>query len=687
MSGIEGDGGKGRDDGGEIGGGSEVNEDSAAETGGESTQAEREDVLNEANKVGGFSVDPENGIKTEDVRNQYGKRDLDDSQKVGFSEDSEDGDIGNETDENSFIDSRDQMRENLDAGTSKLSSKVEGKDNRDAHTIALNNMTEYMSAHNYGRYDYPTYSRAPEWKQLNAELQRSSESGYTRDATAPSSEDVKDASVVENSDIRTINASEIDMSYAQGMGNDQFWNHHGNNKEEYMNLAERIPDVQRALNNGMSLDEIKKEPELKDTAEAYFDLNNMVKVEQQTDGSFSFVDDGRHRIVAAQELNLEIPVKVIQKTENPLPEAKIDYALDKEQIEGMAYSQGNNTYGYAGTCGPTTVANALNRVTGSDKFNENSLVDAAVKNNLCSTSGDIEDRGATDTDSLIKLMDKVTVTEDNIKVELYEYDNALTTENLTDKLKSSKTVAIVGVDSKTLWDERVETTNNSLSVRATSVYSDHWIMVDSPKYDDNGKLVGFSIVDSGGAESYVDKDKFEAMYKGNDNFSVIDSTCIIISKVESNADSTDLSVQPKEALHPKYELLKDENVDLPTQKAEEVLANFGEVGYDVTIPSRDIETMPENVQKSYSRYEHLGWPKVGRLPEQTPGTCASKDWVNRGNPYLPKNTPEGTPITYQEHDVNDRIAGHKRDGQRFVTGSDGSVYYTDDHYKTFTKLK
>lgn len=47
----------------------------------------------------------------------------------------------------------------------------------------------------------------------------------------------------------------------------------------------------------------------------------------------------------------------------------------------------------------------------------------------------------------------------------------------------------------------------------------------------------------------------------------------------------------------------------------------------------------------------------------------------------------GTPITYREHDVNNKNPGSARDAQRFVTGSDGSVYYTDDHYSTFTKLK
>ena len=49
--------------------------------------------------------------------------------------------------------------------------------------------------------------------------------------------------------------------------------------------------------------------------------------------------------------------------------------------------------------------------------------------------------------------------------------------------------------------------------------------------------------------------------------------------------------------------------------------------------------------------------------------------------------PDGTPITYREHDVNNKNPGSTRDAQRFVTGSDGSVYYTDDRYSTFTKLK
>lgn len=53
-----------------------------------------------------------------------------------------------------------------------------------------------------------------------------------------------------------------------------------------------------------------------DTAHAYFDPENMIKVEQQADGSYSFADDGRHRIAAAQEMGYEIPVEVTNMPEN-----------------------------------------------------------------------------------------------------------------------------------------------------------------------------------------------------------------------------------------------------------------------------------------------------------------------------------------------------------------------------------
>jgi guanyl-specific ribonuclease Sa len=68
------------------------------------------------------------------------------------------------------------------------------------------------------------------------------------------------------------------------------------------------------------------------------------------------------------------------------------------------------------------------------------------------------------------------------------------------------------------------------------------------------------------------------------------------------------------------------------------------------------------------------------------GITVCEEWLNRKKD-LPTHTSDGTPITYRAHDVNDKIQGYTRDAERFVTGSDGSTYYTNDHYYTFTKLK
>jgi guanyl-specific ribonuclease Sa len=58
---------------------------------------------------------------------------------------------------------------------------------------------------------------------------------------------------------------------------------------------------------------------------------------------------------------------------------------------------------------------------------------------------------------------------------------------------------------------------------------------------------------------------------------------------------------------------------------------------------------------------------------------------NLGTP-LPAQSSNGTPITYQEYDVNPYQPGVNRGGERIVVGSDGSKYYTDDHYSTFKKV-
>ncbi|PSR67261.1 ribonuclease [Nocardia sp. MDA0666] len=79
---------------------------------------------------------------------------------------------------------------------------------------------------------------------------------------------------------------------------------------------------------------------------------------------------------------------------------------------------------------------------------------------------------------------------------------------------------------------------------------------------------------------------------------------------------------------------------------------------------------------------------AGRWPgsANAPGTKGGDQWMNRAG-TLPKTDSSGKAISYQEWDVNPKQRGQTRDAERIVTGSDGSAYYTGDHYQTFTRMR
>ena len=58
-----------------------------------------------------------------------------------------------------------------------------------------------------------------------------------------------------------------------------------------------------------------------------------------------------------------------------------------------------------------------------------------------------------------------------------------------------------------------------------------------------------------------------------------------------------------------------------------------------------------------------------------------------GAQTLPKTDAAGNPITYKEYDIHPSQPGVNRGAERIVTGSDGSVWYTDDHYATFIQVQ
>lgn len=103
-----------------------------------------------------------------------------------------------------------------------------------------------------------------------------------------------------------------------------------------------------------------------------------------------------------------------------------------------------------------------------------------------------------------------------------------------------------------------------------------------------------------------------------------------------------------------------------------------------SIPEKRLDDLPENVRNSYKKYEEAGWK--GARKDQNPKTKAGGIFENEP-PKLPKYDSNGKRIEYREYDVNGKISGRPRDRERFVRGNDGSTYYTNNHYETFTKIR
>ena len=108
-----------------------------------------------------------------------------------------------------------------------------------------------------------------------------------------------------------------DIGFGPGLGPDQqgFWEYKeqrtgGHSKADYLEMASHIPEVRERLNDGESLESLMQDSRVGACATQYFSPGNMIQVESHPDGHYEYSTGGRHRIAAAQELEIEIPVQI-----------------------------------------------------------------------------------------------------------------------------------------------------------------------------------------------------------------------------------------------------------------------------------------------------------------------------------------------------------------------------------------
>jgi len=78
--------------------------------------------------------------------------------------------------------------------------------------------------------------------------------------------------------------------------------------------------------------------------------------------------------------------------------------------------------------------------------------------------------------------------------------------------------------------------------------------------------------------------------------------------------------------------------------------------------------------------------QTGRAPNGYRGGTRFFNDGRDGGTTLPATAADGARIRYQEWDVHPWVRGVNRGAERLITGSDGSAYFTGDHYRTFVRI-
>lgn len=204
--------------------------------------------------------------------------------------------------------------------------------------------------------------------------------------------------------------------------------------------------------------------------------------------------------------------------------------------ENVSYTQGQNNYGALGTCGPASVANAMNLITQSTDYTENMVIERCLRDELCELVDHRDGQKAVFMKRDFMLTHFVwerTMADKEHNYNVFLHDSfpmcidrnndkkclmsvseemAQYMENFLSNFKNSDIVGVAAVNAGALfYDEDV-------NIFSAENPWDHVITVVGPLRNANGTLIGFSIVDSGNIQNFVDPLRFAKSFSGTIRF-------------------------------------------------------------------------------------------------------------------------------------------------------------------------
>ena len=160
---------------------------------------------------------------------------------------------------------------------------------------------------------------------------------------------------------------------------------------------------------------------------------------------------------------------------------------------------------------------------------------------------------------------------------------------------------------------------------------------------------------------------------------------VIIAALENQQEQQQQQPAAAPTAAPKAETQVNESSAAPAEQTNEEASavTYGE-WYDTPEEVAEYlhlygELPPNYITKEEAR--DLGWDNSrGNLRDVAPGMSIGGDYFGNYEGMLPEKKGR----RYTECDVN--YEGGYRGGERIVFSNDGLIYYTDDHYESFTLL-
>ena len=407
---------------------------------------------------------------------------------------------------------------------------------------AADQMSLYMAEHNYSQMDYPTYSQDPEWQRINEAYKvdpdmRIPVTPYENriDAVLASSDEGQELPAYE-----TLESQSTDVSPQTETLEPQSTDVSPQTETLEPQSTDVSPQAETLEPQSTDVN-----PQTETLEPQSTDVNPQAETlePQSTDVS------PQTETLEPQSTDVSLQTETLepQSTDvNPQAETREPQSTDtKEPVsplvdsqEGLTdeisqnaegfYKQGDNDFGFEGTCGPTSVANGLNQLLGENRFSENDVLTQAVNENLCfHDSNNLEDCGSTTTEEFVQLYEHMgKLSGENIQVDTYEFDDVLSMEEVAQKLEEG-CIVTAAVDSRTLWGENVD---DAMGTPSMSRATDHWITVTKAERGEDGSITGFEVIDSGGGVSYVDAETYQRMCYGDENLHLTDPTCVVAQR-------------------------------------------------------------------------------------------------------------------------------------------------------------